>query len=202
MRIAGAIVAGGRASRLGRDKPFQPFRGGVLLDAVLERLAPQTDIIALNLRHDAADTARSRYDLPILLDGAEAGRGPLAGVIAALAWAETQDDVAWLATAPADTPFLPADLVAQLGSAARKDAPVYAHDGERAHYLCALWPIWALAPIRAGVGNGTFHSLRSALSALGAVECEVRARPFAFFNVNTPEDLLEAERFSRRQEAG
>lgn len=193
MRIAGAIIAGGDASRLGGEKPFTPFAGGTLLDAVLARLAPQTDIMALNLRTDAAETAHLRYSLTILLDAPGDPGGPLAGIVAALSWAKALGDVAWLATAPADTPFLPEDLVSQLKAAAREGTPVYARDSERAHYLCALWPVTALAPLRAGFEGGAFRSLHRALTALGAVECRIDAPPLAFFNVNTAADLSQAE---------
>jgi len=107
-------------------------------------------------------------------------------------------DIAWLATAPADTPFLPEDLVAQLRAAARKGTPVYAADSERAHYLCALWPVTALAPLREGFESGALQSLNRALETLGAVECRVSAPPLAFFNVNTAEDLSRAEQHRRR----
>ena len=45
----GVILAGGRGSRLGGvDKGLQPWRGTPLVDAVLARLAPQVDAIAIS----------------------------------------------------------------------------------------------------------------------------------------------------------
>ncbi len=195
MEIVGAIIAGGEAERLGGAKPFAPFAGGTLLDAAIARFRPQVRDLVLNLRGDDAETARARHDLPILLDRS-ARRGPLAGIVAALRWFREKDDAVWLATIPADTPFLPPDLCAQLLAAAVPGRPVYARDAARDHYLCALWPLDCLERLQTQFDAGEWRSLKRAHSALDGVACTVTAEAHAFFNVNTPEDLAEAERLA------
>lgn len=190
--IAGAVIAGGEASRFGGDKPFAPFRGATLLDAVVTRVRPQVRMLALNLRAGA----RTAHDLPVLTDTIPGCAGPLAGVVTALEWASSLDDVKWLATFPCDTPFLPENLVAALAGAAARNVPVVARDGERLHYLCALWPIDCVTDLKENVTSGYWRSLYRAQEGFGAVSCMVEASPHAFFNVNTPEDLAEAERLA------
>lgn len=196
--IAGAVIAGGKASRFGGEKPFAPFRNATLIDAVAVRVRPQVDALALNLREDAAVRYRARpgSDLPVLLDTLPGKIGPLAGIVAALEWASSLEGVRWLATFPGDTPFLPENLVAALADAAARNVPVVARDGRRAHYLCALWPIDCALRLRKNVMSGHWRSLYRAQEDLGAVSCPVAAPPHAFFNVNTPEDLAEAERLA------
>lgn len=196
MAIAGAIIAGGEAVRLGGEKPLVRFGGATLLDAVITRFAPQVDMLALNLRGEAAERfAAAGYTV---LHDARTGLGPLAGIVAALDWARTLGDVDWLATAPGDTPFLPAELIETLRHAATGAMPVFAHDSVRAHYLCALWPVDCLETLRAGVKSGALRSLYRAQAELGGVSCAIGARDHAFFNVNTPEDLAEATQLLKR----
>lgn len=190
--IAGAVIAGGEASRFGGDKPFAPFRGATLLDAVVTRVRPQVRMLALNLRAGA----RTGHDLPVLIDTIPGRSGPLAGVVTALEWAASLDGVKWLATFPCDTPFLPENLVATLAGAAAHSVPVVARDSERLHYLCALWPIDCSPRLREKIVSGHWKSLYRAQEELGAISCMIEASPHAFFNVNTPEDLAEAERLA------
>lgn len=190
--VAGAVIAGGEASRFGGDKPFAPFRGATLLDAVVTRVRPQVRMLALNLRAGA----RTGHDLPVLADTIPGRAGPLTGVVTAIEWTASLDGVNWLATFPCDTPFLPENLVATLAGAAVRNVPIVARDGERFHYLCALWPIDCARHLKENIASGHWKSLYRAQEELGAVSCMVEASPHAFFNVNTPEDLAEAERLA------
>ncbi len=196
-RVAGVILAGGAATRIGGEKALLPFGGGTLLDAVIERVAPQVSRLTLNVPQTSAETFAERYrDYPLLFDPIPDRAGPLAGAIAGLEWLHTVPGTEWLATFPCDTPFLPRDLVAQLMAHARQ-APVFAHDGERLHGICAIWPVRCLEPLRKGVEGGQLRSLRSAMEALGGKICLIRADKRAFFNVNTRDDLACAEELAR-----
>lgn len=195
MEIVGVIVAGGKGVRLGGDKPFHALGGTTLLEAVIKIARPQVEDLAINVPKD--DVARYRalvgIDFPLLSDDEPGEIGPLAGVLAALDWAE-QRGASWLATFPVDTPFLPHDLVKRLLAASPGSAPVAAHDGQQLHGLCAVWPVCARAWLRDAVRNEQMRSLRQAIAYLGGRECLVDAGATAFMNVNTPEDLREAER--------
>ena len=195
---AGLILAGGAASRLGGEKALLPFGDATLLDAVIARVAPQVSALALSVRRDdAARYAAHRRDIPLVFDASIERAGPLAGIVAGLEWLASRDDARRLATFPCDTPFLPHDLVAQLSARAR-DVPVFAHDGERLHGVCALWPLACLDRLKAGVDAGKLRSLQSALSELSGETCLIAAPEYAFFNINTREDLQEAERLALR----
>lgn len=194
MHIAGVVIAGGQAGRLGGEKPLVAFAGGTLLDAVITRIAPQVETLAVNLRGDTA--AQWRGDLPVIVEGE--GTGPLAGVVAALQWAQEQARFNWLASVPGDTPFLPMDLVATLARAAEAGRPVVAHDGARMQNLCALWPLSCLDMLRRA--RMTAGSLFAAHDLLGSVTCPVCGPEHAFFNVNTPEDLDTARRIAAEED--
>ena len=189
MRIAGVIIAGGKGTRLGGGKPLRAFGRSTLLDAVIAGARPQVEELALNVDAMAWDRCRDR-GLELLRDSEEGDIGPLAGILAGLEWAERRGAI-WLATFPADTPFLPADLVSRLLASAR--GATAAHDGQRLHGLCAVWPVHARAALLRAVRDEGIRSPRQAIRHLGGGECVFDSGPHVFFNVNTPEDLAAAE---------
>ncbi len=191
MRIVGAVIAGGKASRLGGEKAFLAFAGSTLVDTVIRRFAPQVDELVLNLR---ADMPAAPTTLPIIRDD-DHEIGPLAGIVACLSWAARRSAI-FLATVPCDTPFLPLDLVAQLARAAKPNQSVYACD-ERSHYLCALWPVSALEQLRTRAQ--TPYRLSDVHSDLKGEGISVHADPHAFLNVNSREDAAAAEAIFRQQ---
>ena len=184
MIVDGIVLAGGASRRMGAHKPLMPFAGGRLIDAVIARAAPQIRRLAVNVPRAMAQDYPHTDVVPDLFD---APLGPLCGVVTGLDWLAGD----WLATFPCDAPFLPRDLVAQLTRAAR-DRPVVAVRDGRVQAVCALWPKQALPGLRAELAR--FRSMRATLQAFGAIEVEIAAGPHAFFNVNAPEDLAEAER--------
>lgn len=196
MSIGGVIVAGGRGTRIGDDKPLMPFRGGTLIDAVIARVRPQVGLLALNVPQARVERYRARYDLPLLVEAQPGFPGPLAGVLAGLDWLGPGMD--WLASFPCDTPFLPEDLVQRLRAARQGARPVVIRAGAEIHALCALWPRACTGDLRAGMNTGALVSVRRALAALDAVHLDIASDDPGFFNINTKDDLAEAERRAGR----
>ena len=196
--MIGILLAGGQARRLGGgDKGLHVVGGRRILDRVVAALRIQCDTLVLNSNGDPARFAAR--DLPVVADASPDQLGPLAGVLAGLDYvAAHHPGVGFAVTVPTDTPFLPIDLVARLQDARVTDGAmiVCARSGGRSHYLTALWAV----DLR--------HDLRRALSTNErAAHAFYQRHPFAvvgwpvtpfdpFFNVNTPEDLAEAERIA------
>ena len=87
--IAGVILAGGRATRMGGgDKGLRVVGGRRLIDHVIARLGPQVAALAINANGDPARL--SEFGLPVLADSLPDHPGPLAGVLAGLDWAAAQ----------------------------------------------------------------------------------------------------------------
>ena len=84
--VIGIVLAGGRSSRMGKDKSLLLLAGRPLLDHVIEKLRPQLDEIVLNVNGDPARVAS--FGLPIVQDRIDGHLGPLAGIHAGLAWAK------------------------------------------------------------------------------------------------------------------
>ena len=193
MKIPGVILAGGRATRMGGgDKGLRIVAGQRLLDHVIARIAPQCGALALNANGDGARFVE--FGLPVLADSLAGYPGPLAGVLAGLDWAAEA-----IVSVAADTPFFPADLVLRLQAAAGPSGLcLAASEGEGGRMFrqptFGLWPVALRHDLRTALEGG----LRKVViwtERHQAGQAGFRGVSFdPFFNINTPEDIVEAER--------
>ncbi|MGB3314476.1 MAG: molybdenum cofactor guanylyltransferase MobA [Albidovulum sp.] len=197
MTLPGIILAGGRATRMGGgDKGLKRVAGERLIDLVIARLAPQCGPLAINANGDPARLAE--FGLPILPDSMPDHPGPLAGVLAGLDWAAGLGASA-IVTAAADTPFFPTDLVARLQAAAGPSGLALAasrdEDGRLwQHPTFGLWPVSLRDDLRAALEGG-LRKIVLWTGRHGAGSADFPSDPFdPFFNINTPEDIVAAER--------
>ncbi|MBF0167939.1 MAG: molybdenum cofactor guanylyltransferase MobA [Alphaproteobacteria bacterium] len=194
--IAGLILAGGQARRMGgADKALIDLAGQPLIAHVIARLRPQVTALAISANGDAARF--SSLALPVLPDPAPDFPGPLAGILAGLTWARADHpQCRWLLTVPCDAPFIPVDLAERLQKAVQAEGAdlAIATSMGQDHPVVGLWPLFlAEALSRALLDEGLCkvgafaQRYRKALADFPAAE---GIDPF--INVNTPEDLKAA----------
>ena len=205
MKIAGVILAGGMARRMGGgDKALLKVGGQTLLARVIARLKPQVDEIVLNANGDPARFAE--FGLPVIPDTVEGFAGPLAGVLAGMRWAAARG-FTHVASAAGDTPFFPADLVARLKAAAEAGGQPIAmaatNDPDRGlseHPTFALWPVALADDLEQALTVGQMRKIIVWSSRHGCARAVFdEAADYPFFNINTPEDMVEAERILKEQ---
>lgn len=192
----GLILAGGLSRRMGGgDKALRRLGAGTILDAVIARLTPQVAILALNANGDGA---RFGVGLEIVPDTLPDAPGPLAGLLAGLDHAARyMPQARHVLTVPADCPFLPSDLAARLLHAcdAHGCPAAIAVSGGRRHPVVGLWEVALRERLRAALVDEGEHRVGVFAAAIGAIAVEWPAEPVdPFFNVNTPEELAQAER--------
>jgi molybdenum cofactor guanylyltransferase len=201
--ILGVILAGGSSRRMGGgDKGFADLDGKPMLAHVIERFGAQTATLVLNANGDPARF--NNYGLPVIPDLDSKEQGPMAGLIAAMHWAERTDPAfSAIATVTSDVPFLPLDLVARL-AAESQGGPAIAVSAERRHPTIGLWPLTLKAKLQAALLRGDL-SLGVFAQAHAAIAVSF---PFSesgvtlidpFFNANTPDDLKEARALLTRR---
>ena len=200
MTIAGIILAGGQARRMGGgDKALLRAGGNALLTHVIDRLRPQVDELAVNANGDPSRFAA--FGLPVVPDTVEGFVGPLGGVLAGMRWAAERGH-SHIVSAAADTPFFPSDLVAKL-QAAKGDQPISmaaTDDPERGlseHPTFALWPVNLADDLEHALTKGNMRKVIVWTSRHGCARAVFEGDGMPFFNVNTPEDLAEAERIAQ-----
>jgi molybdopterin-guanine dinucleotide biosynthesis protein A len=193
--IPGVVLAGGRSSRMGRDKAGVMLGGRSLLDHALSRLSPQTVSVAVNA--DRADGHR----LPVVSDRIAGKAGPMAGIHAAMAYGAALP-ATHVVTVSVDCPFFPADLVSRLASALShpEQIAIAASEG-RSHPVFGLWPTALAADLEEWMGIDDKRRVRDFLLRHDVTEVAFPLHPTRaslldpFFNINTPDDLMEAERW-------
>jgi molybdopterin-guanine dinucleotide biosynthesis protein A len=195
----GLVLAGGLARRMGgADKPLIAIGGAPILDRVLARLAPDCVQMILNANGDAGRFAS--YRLPVVADDVPGFAGPLAGVLTGLDWAaDNLPGIAFLASAPADCPFLPHDLVPRLHAAriAQGTELACAQSAGRRHPVVGLWPVALRDDLRQALVHDGLRKIEAWTARHGVALAEWPAAPIdPFFNVNTPEDVAEADRLA------
>jgi molybdenum cofactor guanylyltransferase len=183
--VVGVVLAGGLGRRLGGDKAIVELEGRALVHYPLEALHEVCDDVAVVAQRDTILPPLSGIaDLWIEPDEP---RHPLVGVSHALGLAAGRPVLVVAVDLPLiDAATLRAILATDLGDDACVAAP-RAHG--RLQPLCALYLPRALE-----AGLASFDASARAIDVvegLGVREVE-GTDPTAFFNVNAPEDVLQA----------
>lgn len=198
MKVAGVILAGGQARRMGGgDKSLLNLGGRSILSRVIDRILPQVDTVVLNANGDPSRFAQ--FGLSVVPDTFEGYAGPLAGVLAGLDWAAENgyDDIV---TVAADTPFFPDKLTHGL-QMAREGAETHIamamtmeNDQKLVrHPTFGLWSVDTRESLRQALSNGV-RKVITWSDAEGCADMVFNMKhSYPFFNVNTPEDLAKAE---------
>lgn len=190
--VHGLVLAGGRSTRMHRDKAALAYHGRSQLAETFECVAAVTDAAFVSVRADqTADPLRSTF--PQIVDRHDVDgvrlEGPLAGILAAQA---AHPAVAWLVVA-CDLPFLDASvlrhLLAHRDQKSLATAFRSAHDG-LPEPLCAIWEPHSAAPLAAYAANRR-NCPRKFLIESGATLLDLPdAR--ALDNVNSSADYWQA----------
>lgn len=189
-RIAGVILAGGRAQRMGgRDKGLLPLAGRPLAAYAVHSLRPQVGEIIINANRNIEDYQALGYR--VVSDCIGEFCGPLAGMLSAM----NGTDADYLLTAPCDSPLLPADYARRMFAALAREAAELsvAHDGERLQPVFALLSVRLLASLRDYLEKGE-RKIDRWFASHHMVLTDFSDNPRMFRNINTPEELAVLER--------
>lgn len=182
------ILAGGDSRRMGQDKASLLLDGKSLLDRVTATMQQVFPRVVVSVRQ-----LRAGVDLPQVCDEYEAS-GPLAGLIAGLAQADTP----WVFAVACDMPFVSAKVVGYLAGERGRFQAVVPVVGGYEQPLAAFYAKSALETMRASLAGGD-RSLRGALEKMEVKyvsEAELRAADpqlRSFFDLDTPQDFQAAQ---------
>ncbi|WP_341863429.1 molybdenum cofactor guanylyltransferase MobA [Gymnodinialimonas sp. 57CJ19] len=180
--ISAVVLAGGQGRRIGGDKAHVLLAQKPLWRHVADRISPQVKSLAVN--------APEPFDGYRVVADSLPGLGPLSGILAAMHWAQSQGATRVL-TVAVDTPFLPTDLGKRLSAAKAPIAMARTADG--VHGTTALWDVPLAQGLEAFLQGGGRKVTAWAMGHQVAYVDFPDANPPPFFNVNTPEDLAQAE---------
>jgi molybdopterin-guanine dinucleotide biosynthesis protein A len=181
--IYALVLAGGRSTRMQRDKAALSYHGRTQLEWAVSLLQPHAQRVFVSVRPDqASDPVRARFDQ--IVDTHE-NLGPVAGIMAAQA---KYPQVAWLVLA-CDLPFLDSATLTHLIGARQPQrlATAYrsSHDG-LPEPLCAIYEPASREPLLAHVAKGKDCPRKFLINS--DIQLIDQLNPRALDNVNTPDE--------------
>lgn len=186
MSLSGAVLAGGKSSRMGTDKAFLKWQGMTLLERQLV-LLKEAGCRELFI----AGREEARHPFPgvrVLKDVVENG-GPLAGIAAALR-AATSTHVLIL---PVDAPCVRLSLLISLRENMSLESGVVPVHRGGIEPLVAIYPRKLLGPMKDFLSQGrraVRGFLQSPIAENSMKIFRVQSEDlFCFKNINTPEDF-------------
>src|SRR5579863_8922357 len=180
MQRAAFVLAGGRSSRMGRDKALLPMEGHSLIEHVAEQARSVTNDIALV----GERTRYANFGYRVIED-IFPGHGPLAGLHAALASSHSE----WHLVLACDMPQIRREFLLQLierAEAGAAAAVVPVGPDRIPQPLCAAYHRTCTAAIAHALERG----IRKVTDGLAALDIDFWPVPHShyFRNLNTPED--------------
>ncbi len=183
--VSGVILAGGRSSRMGRNKALLPYQGKPLIESIYRVMAELfKDVVVVT--NSPAD-----YDFlpcPKTAD-IHVGKGSMAGVHAGLSRSATE----WIFVVGCDMPFIDARLVRYLAARLGKEAALVPQSDGGFEPLHAFYSKKALPILEAALGSDKMKiidilELMHARVVPAAEIAEISPGFRSFVNLNSPED--------------
>ena len=185
------VLAGGKSSRMGQDKAFLELAGQTLLERALklgQSVAPEVVIVGEVTKFMRMGRA---------IEDVYPGRGPLGGIHAALRNTSTPLNL----ILAVDTPLIERDFLVYLVTEASRSGAMVTVPRSREGWqpLCAVYhrDFGDIAERALQAGKNKIDPLFSQSETRAISQEELQRMGFAeamFRNVNTPEDLVRAEK--------
>ncbi len=201
-RSAAIVLAGGKSTRLGRDKASEALLGVSLLQRVLDRLAGLVEeVVLVHARGQILPPVRAAAP-PVIVEDLYPGTGPLGGIYTGL----TATTAPFAVAVACDMPLLRRPLVAELLRLAAAHDLVVPVSQDFPQPLCAAYGKACLGPMRMQLEAGQFKitGFFGYLKPLYLQPAQWRRFDpdgLSFHNLNREEDLRRAEQLLRAEEA-
>lgn len=200
--MLGVVIAGGLSRRMGaHDKLWIELNGEPLIARAARRLAQQTGEVILNVNRQ--DARLDEIGLPVVPDLNTDYQGPLAGIAATLRWAgENRPNVTHITGVSVDSPFFPGDLVTRLadGIQTNPDKIAIAFSDGYPQPVFGLWPVACLNPLIRFLQETDDRKVMAFVKGQPWRRVDFPAsEPPAFFNINTPEDLIAVQALLQKE---
>lgn len=205
MTITSIVLAGGRSSRLGREKLAEVIAGKSLIERAISRLSPLSQEIIVVISQKQARSSLPSYTYPEAKTVVDLypEKGSLIGIYTGLVHSTDFLNV----VVACDMPFLNLELLQYMVKIASGSDVVIPRLGNQTEPLHAVYSKNCIKPIEERIkqGNlkvtGFFDSVK--VRYLGEEELD-RFDPerLSFFNINTEADLKRARILATREKTG
>lgn len=191
--ITGIILAGGKSSRMGKDKALSDFNGKKLVSYAIETLKPLCDplIISANQKPEKYEA----FGLPVISDEIK-DIGPMGGILTCLKYSETQHNL----IISCDTPFVNSELFRYLLNEIENfQVVVPSHETFLIEPLNAYYNTNIIGALEKSIHEGNYKLMdffkKVRFKSVGINEKLPFYKEHLFLNINTMKDMDEAKSF-------
>ena len=199
--ILGAILAGGKSKRMGKDKLFLELNNKMLIEHTIDKVKKylKNIIVIPNQKNEFF----KKKNLITVKDCIEGQLGPLVGILTAMKWAkENLKECSWIATFPCDTPFFPESIIEKfIQKSKTKDSLLLcASSHGRKHNIFGLWSLDLYEKLQNDLINNNIRKVQDWTEKHRITNLEITFKEHdPFFNINTLDDLKNAKKIIKNE---
>ena len=188
--ITGIILAGGRSSRLGKDKGLCDFKGKAMVSYAIDTLKPLCGQMMISANHFPEKYAE--FGLPVVADEVK-GIGPIGGIYSCLKKSKTQHNL----VLSCDTPFVNTNVFKHLLKNLKNEQVITpAHETFLIEPLSAYYNTNVIGDMEITIRDKQFKMMdffkHIRFKSVNMDKNLPFFTDYMFLNLNTPEDLEQA----------
>lgn len=192
--ILPVVLAGGKSKRFGENKSQAQLGGKILIDHILSEIIYDFKEILIVANEKIEHLPSERI---IKIEDYKKNYGPLGGIFSAMKWVKDNNKkYNWIASFPSDTPFFKLNILKKfLNKINEKESELFfIKSNEKRHNIFGLWSLDLIDQLEKDLETGT----RKVEKWANNIGVKIINMPFEkkdpFFNINTKEDLKNAEK--------
>ena len=190
--ILGVVLAGGKSKRFGEDKSTIKLNDKTLIEHTLDKIKSKLNKIII-VSNDKV--LKNYITINDCIDGQ---LGPLVGVLSAMKWIKDNNySYNWIITFPCDTPFFNISIIDKFIEVSKlNDSLLYfAKSKEKRHNIFGLWSLKLIETLEMDIVKNNHRKVEKWANKIGVKTINISYDNIdPFFNINTKEDLAEAEK--------
>ena len=195
--ILGVILAGGKSKRFGQDKSEVKLGDKTLIEHTLHKIKSKFSKIII------VSNSKILKDYTIIKDCIDGQLGPLVAVLSAMKWIKKNNfSYNWIATFPCDTPFFNISIIDEFIKVSKLNNSLlyFIKSREKRHNIFGLWSLQLIEILEKDIIENNYRKVEKWANKVGVKTINVSYDNLdPFFNINTKEDLIEAEKILKNK---
>ena len=193
--ILGVVLAGGKSQRFGEDKCQVKLGDKLLIDYILSEIVDEFKEVLLISNNKIKYNHSNKISL---VEDTKKGLGPLGGILTAMKWIrQNNKSYKWISTFPSDTPFFKKQILNNFIEEIKsyEGKLFFINSNNTIHNIFGLWSIDLLERLEKDLENGE-RKVEMWANKIGVKSINMKfENKDPFFNINTKEDLIKAEKY-------